>query len=198
VNSRLGIEGGGNLYAIVSRSVDTVRLCPPERSFFKQQDAHDRRRWWLASGRLSWRSVIQWLRDQADLVSRRAISYRSSTFADPLNTSVVLTFCSLSLLDLAAYELLNRGGTDVRRFRKSSPPQAVALRGDSCRRGSRGAFCGVCPAARPAAATDGFSGPTAASGPASASASGCPRRTGLVTGARYGARTRTSNRRPNS
>ena len=101
---------------------------------------------------------------------------------DPLNTSVVLTFCSLSLLDLAAYELLNRGGTDVRRCRKSSPPQAVALCGDSCRRGSRGAFCGVCPAARPAAATDGFSGPTAASGPAPASASGCPRRTGLVSG----------------
>src|SRR5262249_31388881 len=37
--SRLGIEVGGNLYAIVSRTVDTVRLCPPAQSFFKQQDA---------------------------------------------------------------------------------------------------------------------------------------------------------------
>jgi hypothetical protein len=66
------------------------------------------------------------LATKADLVSRRAISCHSSTFADPLNTSVVLTFCSPSLLDLVAHELLNRGGTNVRRYRKSNPPQAVA------------------------------------------------------------------------
>ena len=66
------------------------------------------------------------LATKADLVSRRAISCHSSTFADPLNTSVVLTFCSPSLLDLTVYERLNRGGTDVRRCRKISPPQAVA------------------------------------------------------------------------
>ena len=32
-------------------------------------------------------------------------------FSDPLNSSVVLTFCSPSLLDLIVDECLNRGGT---------------------------------------------------------------------------------------
>src|SRR5438552_2680643 len=34
-NARFRIEVRGNLYAIVSRDVDTERLCPPMRSFFK-------------------------------------------------------------------------------------------------------------------------------------------------------------------